>query len=185
MTSDDSDEASIEQRDRRFMRLALDEARDAASVGEVPVGSVVVQDGEPVARGFNRRESWQDPAAHAEMIAMRRAARQTGSWRLEDCTVYVTLEPCPMCAGMLVNARVPRLVFGARDPKAGAVRTLYEIVEDDRLNHRVEVVDGVLDDACGEVLETFFRYVREGRAAPKPSPAESDPADVFDRERET
>lgn len=149
--------------DREFMRQALVEAQKAADAGEVPVGAVVVKDGEVIAQGFNRRESWQDPTAHAELIAVRRAAEKLGSWRLDDCTVYVTLEPCPMCAGMLVNARVGRLVFGARDPKGGAVRSLFAINEDPRLNHRVEVKEGVLGEECGAILTQFFRSIRDAR----------------------
>lgn len=149
--------------DREFMRQALVEAQKAADAGEVPVGAVVVRDGEVIAQGFNRRESWQDPTAHAELIAVRRAAEKLGSWRLDDCTVYVTLEPCPMCAGMLVNARVGRLVFGARDPKGGAVRSLFAINEDPRLNHRVEVKEGVLGEECGAILTQFFRSIRDAR----------------------
>ena len=146
-----------------FMELALDEARKAAQIGEVPVGSVVVHDGEVIARGFNRRETWHDPTAHAELIAMRRAAEKLGSWRLCDCTVYVTLEPCPMCAGTMVNARLSRVVYGARDPKAGAARTLYAMLEDPRLNHQVEVRENVLGDACGAILTDFFQEIRERR----------------------
>jgi tRNA(adenine34) deaminase len=149
--------------DKAFMRLALEEARKAQEEGEVPVGAVVVHKGEVIARGFNRRESWQDPTAHAELIAVRRAAEYLGSWRLIDCTVYVTLEPCPMCAGMLVNARVPRLVYGARDLKAGAIRSLYALGEDPRLNHRMEVTTGCLDTECGEILTKFFDSIRAGR----------------------
>lgn len=145
--------------------MALDEARKAAEIGEVPVGSVVVHQGEVVARAFNRREAWNDPAAHAELIAMRRAAEKLGDWRLEECTVYVTLEPCPMCAGAMVNARLPRVVYGARDPKAGAVRSLYALLDDPRLNHRVEVKERVLAEECGEVLTSFFKAIRLGRVA--------------------
>ena len=146
------------------MELALDEARKAAQLGEVPVGSVVVKDDEVVARGFNRCETWDDPTAHAELIAMRRSADKLDSWRLVDATVYVTLEPCVMCAGTLVNARVPRVVYGARDPKAGACRSLYAILDDPRLNHQVEVVEGVLADECGQVLTDFFDDVRTGQS---------------------
>ena len=150
--------------DEAFMELAIAEARKAQDLGEVPVGAVVVCDGEVVARGFNRRETWQDPTAHAELIAMRRAAEKLGSWRLVDCTVYVTLEPCPMCAGTIVNARIPRVVYGARDPKAGAVRTLYALLEDPRLNHRVEVRELCLADECGQLLTDFFAHIRRQRA---------------------
>src|ERR687894_914892 len=133
----------------RWMRKALDLAVAAFDADEVPVGAVIVQ-GDPtgggriVGEGYNQREALQDPTAHAEMIAITQAAESLRSWRLLDCTLYVTLEPCPMCAGAIVNARVPRLVYGCDDPKAGAVRTLYRLCEDERLNHRVEVTAGVL-----------------------------------------
>ena len=157
--------------DESYMRLALEQARMAADIGEVPIGSVVVgPDGSIIGRGFNRRETWQDPTAHAELLAMREAAQTLGSWRLVDCTTYVTLEPCPMCAGTMVNARLSRVVYGARDPKAGAVRTLYELLEDPRLNHRVDVHEGCLTEACGEILRDFFRAIREGRRT-KPAPS--------------
>ena len=143
------------------MTLALEQAREAAALGEVPVGAVVVDaKGEVVGRGHNRRELDQDPLAHAEVRAIHQAARALGSWRLVDTTLYVTLEPCPMCAGALVNARVGRLVYGADDPKAGAVRTLYALCEDPRLNHRVEVQKGVLAQACAHELREFFSALR-------------------------
>ena len=150
------------------MRRAIAQAEEAWEVGEVPVGAVVVCDGAVVAEGFNRRESWQDPTAHAELIAMRRAAAELGTWRLEGCTCYVTLEPCAMCAGLMINARLERVVFGARDPKAGAVRSLHELLDDERFNHRVEVVESELADACGELLTDFFQAVRDGHAPGKP-----------------
>ena len=158
--------------DRRFMEEALSRARQAEEVGEVPVGAVVVCDGEIIAEGFNRRETWQDPTAHAELIAVRRASETLGSWRLTECTVYVTLEPCPMCAGMLVNSRVGRVVFGARDPKAGAIRSLFALAEDPRLNHHIEVREGVLADECGAVLTDFFRKIREKKKQKKEKIAE-------------
>jgi tRNA(adenine34) deaminase len=144
------------------MREALDLARAAAEAGEVPIGAVVVHDptGRVVGRGFNRRLLDHDPTAHAEIVAMREAGRALGHWRLLDCTLYVTLEPCPMCAGAIVNARLPRLVYGCDDPKAGAVRTFYQLCEDPRLNHRVEVFGGVLAEQCAEVLRAFFRSQR-------------------------
>ena len=153
--------------DHRYMKRALELAEEAAEVGEVPVGAVVVHEGEIIAEAFNRRESWQEPTAHAELIAVRRASEALGSWRLEDCTVYVTLEPCPMCAGMLVNARVDRLVFGASDPKAGAVRSLFALVEDPRLNHRMQVRSGVMNEPCGTILSEFFRAIRRRRRQQK------------------
>ena len=142
--------------DERVMRLALDEARAAAAVGDVPVGAVIVRGDEVLARAGNAREREQDPTAHAEILALRQAARAVGSWHLEGCTLYVTLEPCAMCAGALVLARIDRLVLGAPDPKAGFAGSLGDIVRDGRLNHEVEVTVGVLAEECGEVLQAFF-----------------------------
>jgi len=138
------------------MRAALKEAEEAAEEGEVPVGAVVVHGGKVVGRGRNQREKLEDPTAHAEMIAITQAAAALGTWRLEGCTLFVTLEPCLMCAGALVNARVDRVVFGARDPKAGACGSLYQVGLDPRLNHRFEVEGGVLEAECGELLRRFF-----------------------------
>lgn len=149
--------------DQAHMREALQLARLAAAEGEVPVGALIVQGDIIIGRGRNRRERRQDPLAHAEVEAIREAVAHTGSWRLIDATCYVTLEPCPMCAGALVNARVARLVYGAADPKAGAVRTLYEIGQDTRLNHRFSLTEGVLAEECGQLLTDFFRAIRAGR----------------------
>jgi tRNA(adenine34) deaminase len=146
--------------DEEWMQVAIGEARLAEAKGEVPVGAVVVHGERVIGRGHNERESSQDPTAHAEMIALRQAANELGSWRLIDTTLYVTLEPCPMCAGALVNARVPRVVWGCDDPKAGATKTLYTIGSDERLNHRFECVPGVLGDACSELLSEFFGAIR-------------------------
>ena len=146
--------------DEKFMREALAEARAAAAVGEVPIGAVVVRAGEIVARAHNRRELDQDPAAHAEFSALCAAARLLGRWRLSDCTVYVTLEPCCMCAGLMVNARVGRCVYGATDAKAGALGSLYDLNADSRLNHRFNVTAGVLADECREVLSGYFSGLR-------------------------
>lgn len=146
--------------DDAWMRLALDEARSAAQHGDVPVGAVVVRGGEAIGRGHNRREIDGDPTAHAELVAIRDAARHIGHWRLEQCTLYVTLEPCAMCAGALVNARVARLVFGATDPKAGAATSLYDIPRDPRLNHRLEVTSGVRAEEAAKLLGTFFAILR-------------------------
>ncbi len=146
--------------DETYMALALEEARYAESIGEVPIGAVVVCDGAVVARGHNRRETDADPSAHAEFIAIRETARKLGRWRLSDCTVYVTLEPCPMCAGLMHQSRIARLVYGADDPKAGAVGSLYDLSCDARLNHRFEVTRGILAEACGEILTAFFRRLR-------------------------
>jgi tRNA(adenine34) deaminase len=151
-----------------FMWKALQEARAAAEIGEVPIGAVVVCDGRVVAVGSNRREIDADPTAHAEMIAVRQAARVLGRWRLEGCTVYVTLEPCPMCAGALHAARVDRCVYGAVDPKAGALGTLYDIASDERLNHRYEVVAGVLADESAALLKEFFTGLRARGREPGP-----------------
>ena len=148
--------------DEMLMRHAIGLAAHAASMGEVPIGCVVVDDitGEVIGRGYNRRETDRDPTAHAEILALREAARRRGHWRLTDCTLVVTLEPCPMCAGAIVNARVRRLVYGCDDPKAGAVRTLYRVCDDARLNHRVDVTGGVLAPDCARLLQDFFKAQR-------------------------
>lgn len=143
--------------DDDWMRAALVEARRALEEDEVPVGAVVVHEGRVIGRAHNQRERLKDPTAHAEMIAITQAAAALEGWRLADCTLYVTLEPCLMCAGALVNARVPRVVFGARDPKAGACGSLYRVGVDPRLNHRFEAVGGVLEAECAELLVEFFR----------------------------
>jgi len=143
--------------DEEIMRLALAEARVASSFGDVPVGAVIARGGEVVARAGNARERSQDPTAHAEIVAVRTAAGRLGTWHLEGCTIYVTLEPCAMCAGALVLARIDRVVFGAADPKARFVGSLGDLVRDPRLNHAVEVESGVLADDCGELLRDFFR----------------------------
>jgi tRNA(adenine34) deaminase len=139
---------------------AIAEARIAGEHGDVPVGALAVAEGGAVARAHNRREAEHDPTAHAEILALRSLGARVGSWNLEGATLYVTQEPCPMCAGAIVNARVKRLVFGCDNPKAGAVRTLYRLVEDVRLNHRVAVEGGVLRHECGELLTDFFRALR-------------------------
>jgi tRNA(adenine34) deaminase len=147
--------------DARYMREAIAEAEAAAAIGEVPVGAVVVVDGKIVGRGGNRRESVGDPTAHAEMIAIREAAVAVGGWRLVGATLFVTQEPCPMCAGAIVNARVERVVFGCDNPKAGAVKTLYRMLEDPRLNHRVEVEQSEMAAECGALLTNFFSKLRQ------------------------
>jgi len=145
-----------------MMRRALELAREAAAIGEVPVGAVVyaTESNQIVGEGFNTRERDQDPTLHAEVIAIRQAAKAIGSWRLNGCSLVVTLEPCCMCAGAIVNARIGRVVYGADDPKAGAVRTLHQLLEDDRLNHRAAVVWGVCAEECGAILSEFFRARR-------------------------
>ncbi len=148
--------------DRQMMALALDLARQAAAMGEVPVGCVVyhTHSGQVLGRGANRRQTDADPAAHAEVLAIRQAARALGDWRLNDCTLAVTLEPCPMCAGLIVNARVGRLIYAAADPKAGACGSLMRLTEDPRLNHRVRPLTGLMADQCAQVLREFFRARR-------------------------
>ncbi|MBI5232642.1 MAG: nucleoside deaminase [Coriobacteriales bacterium] len=143
------------------MALALAEAERAQLIGEVPIGAVVVCEGAVVSAGYNRREIDHDPAGHAEFIAIREAAMRLERWRLSDCTVYVTLEPCPMCAGLMHQARVARCVYAAPDPKAGALGTLYDLHDDTRLNHRFDVTSGVLADESAEMLRSFFRRLRE------------------------
>ena len=147
--------------DESFMAEALAEARRAAEEGEVPIGAVVVFEDRVVGRGRNARERLRDPTAHAEVLALQEAARSLGRWRLTGASIFATLEPCPMCAGALVNARIDRLVYAVPDPKAGAVDTLFHLLADARLNHRVEVGKGVLAQDCGEVLREFFRARRE------------------------
>jgi tRNA(adenine34) deaminase len=146
--------------DRAFMEFALSAARDAAAAGEVPVGAVLVRGGEMIARTGNRTVRDQDPTAHAEMLALREASRVAGNWRLTDCTLYVTLEPCAMCAGALVLARVERVVFGAWDEKAGMSGSVEDLLRHPRLNHRPGVLGGVLEDAASALLRDFFRERR-------------------------
>jgi len=150
----DNDEATA------LMRLALAQARLAEAAGDVPIGAVIARDGKVIAAAHNRRIIDADPTAHAELLAIRAAAKVIGDWRLTGCTLAVTLEPCPMCAGAIVLARISRLIYGSADPKAGAVETLYRLCTDDRLNHRVEVVGGVLAGPCGKLLSDFFRRQR-------------------------
>ncbi len=144
----------------RWIRAAMDEARKAEAIGEVPIGAVVVHNDEIIGRGYNLRETGLDPTAHAEMIAIKEASRTLGAWRLLGCTLYVTLEPCPMCAGAIVQARVPLVVYGATDPKAGCAGTLMNLLQEERFNHRCEVIGGVLGEECGELLSGFFRKLR-------------------------
>ena len=148
--------------DERYMREALEEGRRAMAEDEVPVGAVVVRDGQVVARDHNRREQLQDPTAHAEMLALREAAREAGTWRLEEVVVYCTLEPCCMCAGALVNARIARVVYGLADPKSGACGSVMNVADEPTLNHRVEVTGGVLADESLQLMRTFFEARRSG-----------------------
>jgi tRNA(adenine34) deaminase len=144
-----------------YMRMALEEAAAAMAENEVPIGAVIVHEDRVIARAHNQREQLHDPTAHAEMIAITQGAAALESWRLENCTLYVTLEPCPMCAGAILQARIPTVVYGAPDPKAGAVHTLFRLLDDPRLNHRCLIVPGVLSEACGQILSEFFRRQRQ------------------------
>jgi tRNA(adenine34) deaminase len=143
-----------------FMRLALEEAEQAFREEEAPIGAVIVHAGRVIAAAHNMREQLHDPTAHAEMIAITQAAESLCSWRLEGCTLYVTLEPCPMCAGAILQARIPLVVYGAADPKAGAVHSLFRLLDDPRLNHRCEVIAQILAEPCGQILSRFFQNQR-------------------------
>jgi tRNA(adenine34) deaminase len=154
--------------DRTFMQAALDQALAAQTCGEVPIGAVVVLNGEVIGRGHNRRETGDDPTAHAEMLAIRQAAETIGHWRLLETTLYVTLEPCVMCMGAIILARIPRLVFACRDPRAGACGSIYDFSKDERFNHRVAVEEGVLGAECSELLSGFFRELRAGKKTRNP-----------------
>jgi len=153
-------EVDVRSPDLEMMRKALGLAREALQAGEVPVGAIVTLGGRIVAQAYNLRETLNDPTAHAERLALTMAGRALGSWRLDRCTIYVTLEPCPMCAGAIGLSRIARLVYGAADPKAGACRSLYRLLDDPRLNHRVRQTPGVLADDCSELLSTFFQEKR-------------------------
>jgi tRNA(adenine34) deaminase len=150
-----------EKDDEHYMEAALELAQEAYVRGEVPIGAVLVRDGEILARNHNRREELKDATAHAEILVLREAGRLIGGWRLTGTTLYVTLEPCPMCAGALVQARVSRLVYGTRDPKGGAAASLYNITSDPRLNHRLAVEEGILRERCAALLQKFFKERRE------------------------
>lgn len=156
---------AVEKDDAFWMGKAIGEAEKAAARGEVPIGAVIVKDGKIIARGHNLREGNQDPAAHAELIAIRRAAKKTGNWRLLGATLYVTLEPCLMCMGAILLARVERVVFGCYDPKGGAAGSLYDLSNDNRLNHRVTLGAGVRGTECSTMLSSFFKALRQGKQA--------------------
>lgn len=148
-------------RDQLYMQIAMEEAKKAESLGEVPIGAIIVRDGEVIARAHNLRETTQNATTHAELSAIQEACLAIGSWRLEDTTLYVTLEPCPMCAGAILQSRIPRVVYGARDPKGGAVHSLYELLNDSRFNHECDVTEGILEEQCGAILTAFFKSIRE------------------------
>ena len=151
----------ITDKDLEFMQMALEQARLAPARGEVPIGAVLVLDGQVLAQVHNLREMWQDPTAHAEVVAIREAATRLGTWRLTDTALYVTVEPCSMCAGAIIQSRISRLVFGARDPKAGACGSVFNLPDERRLNHRVQVVGGVMEQESQELMQTFFRNLRD------------------------
>lgn len=146
--------------DLDYMQMAVETARDALAVGEIPIGAIIVLDGQVLARAHNRREVWQDPTAHAEVIAIREAATRQGTWRLNGATLYVTIEPCAMCAGAIILSRISRLVFGAMDPKAGACGSLFDLPAERRLNHQATVQGGVLEQECQRLIQDFFRCLR-------------------------
>jgi len=149
--------------DEKYMRMAIEEAIKAEDIGEVPIGAIIVHESNDIASGYNVRESKQRTLSHAELIAIDEANEKIGSWRLEDCTLYVTLEPCPMCAGAIVQSRIKRVVYGASDQKAGCAGTLMNLLNDKRFNHQVEVTKGVLEKECSELLTNFFRKLRESK----------------------
>ncbi|HWO96294.1 MAG TPA: tRNA adenosine(34) deaminase TadA [Bacillus sp. (in: firmicutes)] len=150
----------MNEEDRYYMNAAIEEAKKAELIMEVPIGAVIVQDGEIIARGHNLRETEQRSIAHAELLAIDEACRKMGTWRLETATLYVTLEPCPMCAGAIVLSRVKRVVFGAYDPKGGCAGTLMNLLREEKFNHQAEVEGGVLEEECGKLLTDFFRKIR-------------------------
>lgn len=156
-----------QEKQERFMREALKQAHKAAAIGEVPIGCVIVYDGKIIARGYNRRNTEGSTLAHAELLAIRKASRKMKDWRLEECTMYVTLEPCPMCAGAIVQARIPTVVIGTMNPKAGCAGSILNLFEEKRFNHQVEKYTGVLQAECQEIMQSFFRELREQKRAQK------------------
>ena len=151
--------------DEKYMREALRQAGKAAAIDEVPIGCVIVRDDKIIARGYNRRNTDGNTLAHAEITAIRKACRLTGDWRLEDCTIYITLEPCPMCAGVIVQARIPTAVIGCMNPKAGCAGSVTNLLQMSGFNHRVDIRQGILEEECRETLQSFFRKLRASRQA--------------------
>lgn len=151
----------MEKEDIKYMEEALKEAKKALAFDETPIGAVITMEGEVIARGYNRRNTDKNPLAHAEMIAINEAAKKVGDWRLEDCTLYVTLEPCPMCAGAIVQARIPKIVFGTPSPKAGFAGSIMNILQLEALNHQVDIVQGVMEEACSQILKVYFQNMRK------------------------
>ncbi|MBP0727325.1 tRNA adenosine(34) deaminase TadA [Bacillus sp. RG28] len=146
-----------------FMELAIEEAKKAKKIGEVPIGAVLVKDNMVISSSYNLRETTQNALGHAEIAVINDACEKLGTWRLEDTVLYVTLEPCPMCAGAIIQSRIPMVVYGAKDPKAGCGGSIYNLLQEERFNHRCEVVDGILQEECSELLKTFFRELRENK----------------------
>jgi tRNA(adenine34) deaminase len=157
----------MDEKDYKYMQMAVDEAMKAQALGEVPIGAIIVHDSKVIARAHNLRETTQNAVTHAELSAIQDACNVLGSWRLEETTLYVTLEPCPMCAGAILQSRIPRVVYGARDPKGGCVDSLYRLLNDPRFNHECEVTEGVLGNECGEMLTSFFKDIRERKKKAK------------------
>lgn len=151
----------MEFNDEYYMKEALKAAQEAYDAGEVPIGAVIVHDGEIIGRGFNRRNTEGNPLCHAEIIAINEAAHFMGDWRIEECTMYVTVEPCPMCAGAIVQARIPRVVYGAKNPKAGCAGSVLDVLNEPKLNHQVDVTEGVLKDECAAMMKEFFKRFRK------------------------
>lgn len=151
----------MEFNDEYYMKEALKAAQDAYDAGEVPIGAVIVHNGEIIGRGFNRRNTEGNPLCHAEIIAINEAAHFMGDWRIEECTMYVTVEPCPMCAGAIVQARIPRVVYGAKNPKAGCAGSVLDVLNEPKLNHQVDVTEGVLKDECAAMMKEFFKRFRK------------------------
>lgn len=160
------------EKDRRFMQMAIEEAMKAQAIGEVPIGAIIVHNDQVIARAHNLRETTQNAVTHAELSAIQDACKEIGSWRLEDTTLYVTLEPCPMCAGAILQSRIPRVVYAARDLKGGCVNSLYHLLNDSRFNHECNVVEGILADECGEMLTAFFKAIRERKKQEKKEAAQ-------------
>ena len=158
--------------DEQFMKAAIREARKAGAIGETPIGCVIVREGKIYARGYNRRMTDKSTLSHAELNAIRKARRKFGDWRLEDCTLYVTLEPCPMCAGAIVQARIPKVVFGCRNPKAGSAGSCVDLLHVQSFNHQVETVEGVLGEECASLMKDFFRELRAKQKIKKAAASE-------------
>ncbi|HEY9576502.1 MAG TPA: tRNA adenosine(34) deaminase TadA [Pseudobacillus sp.] len=157
----------MKKNDKFYMQLAIEQAKKAESLGEVPIGAVIVLDGEVIASAYNLRETTQNAITHAELLAIEKACQKIGSWRLEEAELYVTLEPCPMCSGAIILSRIERVIYGAKDPKAGCAGTLMNLLEDSRFNHQSEVVSGVLEEECGKMLSDFFRKLRQRKKEEK------------------